>query len=338
MSVPYRASASAYERRGNGAGALLAESEDDELAKEQFDLGEDVLLCGEGHFEVDLVELAGAAVGAGGLVPEAGGYLEIPLDPADHEQLFELLGRLGEGVELAGVEPARHQVVAGALGRRDGQHGRLHLQEPALGQVGPHDLAEAGSFGQPLDERPPPHVQVAVRKAGFLADLAVALDREREHVGRRQDLDARHLDLDRTGRQLGVDRRRRPGHHLAGHADGALQAEVREGLEGGVGGVGDDLDDPGAVVAPEVPLRVAGRLCNARKIGLGPCRVPQVHEEQATVVAFGGHPTGEPDLRADVPGAELAAAGGPVAVGGEGLGGGYIGHVGNEVTRPSRAQ
>ncbi len=113
---------------------------------------------------------------------------------------------------------------------------------------------------------------------------------------------------------------------------------MREGLEGGVGGVRDDLDDPGAVVAPEVPLRVAGHLPVAGKIGLGPCRVAQVHEEQATVVAFGGYPSGEPDFRADVPGAELAAAGGPVAVGGEVLGGGCIGHVGNEVTRPSRAQ
>jgi hypothetical protein len=99
-----------------------------------------------------------------------------------------------------------------------------------------------------------------------------------------------------------------------------------------------DLDDPGTVVPAEVPWSAAGRPRTAREICLGPCGVTKVHEEQATVVAFGGHPAGEAHLLADVVGAELAAADGAVAVGGEELRGGYVGHVGNEVTRPSQAQ
>ena len=321
----------------------MDESDETSWPKSSSTSAEDVLLRGEGHFEVDLVELARAPVGAGGLVPEARGDLEVAFDSADHEQLFELLGRLGEGVELARVEPARHEVVTGALRRRDGQHGRLHLEEPTLGQVGPHDLAEAGSLGQAFDERPPPHVQVAVRKAGFLAHLGVPLDREGEHVGRRQDLDARHLDLDRTGRQLGVDGRRRPGHHLAGHAHDALQAQVGEGLEGGVGGVRDDLDDPGAVVPAEVPLASPspGVPSPDRSMGRSASGPAGSRRSTKSRPPWSRLAATQPASRTSVPmspGRSCAAAGGAVAVGGEGLGGGYIGHVGNEVTRPGRAQ
>ncbi len=85
--------------------------------EQQLHLVEDVFLGGESHLQVDLVELTRAAVGPRRLVPEAGGDLEVALDAAHHEQLFELLGGLGQGVELARVQPAGHQVVPGALGR-----------------------------------------------------------------------------------------------------------------------------------------------------------------------------------------------------------------------------
>ena len=80
--------------------------------------GEHVLLGGEGHLHIQLIELAGGAVGPGVLVPEAGGDLEVPVKAGGHQQLLELLGRLGQGVELAGVLPGGHQIVPGALRER----------------------------------------------------------------------------------------------------------------------------------------------------------------------------------------------------------------------------
>ena len=60
----------------------------------------------EAHLEVELVELAGRAVGAGVLVAEAGRDLEVAVEAGDHQQLLELLRRLRQRVELAGVQPA----------------------------------------------------------------------------------------------------------------------------------------------------------------------------------------------------------------------------------------
>ena len=103
--------------------------------------GKHVLLVGKGHLHVQLVELAGGAVAPGVLVPEAGGNLEVPVKPRGHQQLLELLRRLGQSVELAGVLPSGHQVIPGALGGGGGEDGGGDLQE-ALGQSWPARRAE----------------------------------------------------------------------------------------------------------------------------------------------------------------------------------------------------
>ena len=232
----------------------------DEPAEEQLDLAENVFLRGKRHLEVDLVKLAGATVRPGRLVPEARCDLEVAFDPAHHQQLLELLGRLGEGVELTWVEAARHEVVAGALGRRGSEHGRLDLQETAPGEVRPDQLAEPGPLGQALGQRPSPHVEVAVREPGFLAHVGVSFHGEREDLGRRKDLDAAHVDLDLSRKKLGVDSVRRAGHHLAADRDDALQPQVGQRLERRPPGVAHQLDHPGPMVALQVAA-VPGALC-----------------------------------------------------------------------------
>ena len=179
-------------------------------------------------------------------------------------------------------------------------------------------------------ERPPAHVQVAIGEPGLLAHLAVALDREGQHFGRRQDLEAVHVDLDLAGGQLGVDGVGRPGHHLAGDGDHALEAQSGERLEGGVPGMGDELHHPRAVVAPEEGA--AGR----GQVGVRPCRVAQVYEEQATVVPLGRHPARQAHSRADVGGAQGAAAGAAVQVGRQSGGLGGVGHVGPRLSSAER--
>ena len=76
-----------------------------------------VLLLGEAQLQVKLRELR-LTVCPQILVPEAAGDLEITLEAGDHEELLELLRRLGQGVEVTPLQPAGHQVIARALRRR----------------------------------------------------------------------------------------------------------------------------------------------------------------------------------------------------------------------------
>jgi hypothetical protein len=72
------------------------------------------------------------------LIPEAARNLKIPLEAADHEKLLEELRRLRQGVEVAPLQPARDEEVAGALRGRAGQDGRLDLNEALAGEELPH--------------------------------------------------------------------------------------------------------------------------------------------------------------------------------------------------------
>jgi hypothetical protein len=64
-----------------------------------------VLLRGETHLEIELVELTRRAVGARVLVAVTGGDLEVAVEAGGHQQLLELLRRLGQRVEPAGMDP-----------------------------------------------------------------------------------------------------------------------------------------------------------------------------------------------------------------------------------------
>ncbi len=168
--------------------------------------GQHVLLGGEGHLHVQLVELAGGTVGTGVLVPEAGGDLEVPVKAGGHQQLLELLGSLGQGVELAGMVPGRHQVVSRALRRRSGQNGGGDLQEALLGHEPAqlrHHLAAQNDIA--LDGRVA-QIQEPVLEAGIFVRLLGLVDLKGQLV---VNTLAKHLDLLRnhlnfTGGKLGV--------------------------------------------------------------------------------------------------------------------------------------
>ncbi len=74
----------------------------------------EVFLAHKGHFHIDLGELR-LAVGPQILVPEAAHDLIVAVETGYHQQLLEQLGRLGQGVELAGIDTAGHQIVPGAF-------------------------------------------------------------------------------------------------------------------------------------------------------------------------------------------------------------------------------
>src|SRR3954451_18399325 len=80
----------------------------------------------EGHLYVQLREV-GLPIRAQVLIPEAARYLKIPLEAADHQELLEQLWRLGQCVEVAALQAAGDQEVAGALRRGAGEDGG-HLE------------------------------------------------------------------------------------------------------------------------------------------------------------------------------------------------------------------
>src|SRR5439155_27249658 len=103
-------------RKGRRGHSTAAAKLDEDAAQYRLDCREHVLLSDERHFEIELIELAGCTVGARRLVAKARRDLKIAVKAGDHQQLLELLRRLRQGVELAGVQSARHIIRTRALG------------------------------------------------------------------------------------------------------------------------------------------------------------------------------------------------------------------------------
>ncbi len=87
----------------------------EDIGQHRFDGIEHIFLRDEGHFDIELVKFARAAVGAGVFVAETGRDLEVAIKARHHDKLLELLRCLRQGVEFTGMHPARHQEVARAL-------------------------------------------------------------------------------------------------------------------------------------------------------------------------------------------------------------------------------
>ena len=186
----------------NVVGAVLGEDGRQHI----LDDSEHVLLTGKCHLHIQLIELAGGTVAPGVLVPEAGGDLEIAVKAGGHQQLLELLGSLGQSVELARMFPGRHQVIPSALGGGSGEDGGGDLQE-SLSLHGPaqlgdhpaaqHDIAAHGGVAQ---------IQIAVLQPGILAGVPGVVDFKGQLVvaAAAQDLDLLGHHFDVAGGQLGV--------------------------------------------------------------------------------------------------------------------------------------
>ena len=110
--------------------------------------GEDVVLRSEGHLHIQLIELAGAAVGTGVLIAEARRDLEIAVEAGGHEQLLELLRSLRQGIELAGMLAGRERDSrARPRARRLVRIGVVISRKPCsvmAAAQGRHDVRSAG--------------------------------------------------------------------------------------------------------------------------------------------------------------------------------------------------
>ena len=267
-------------RKDLGHRLALAEL-DEQVAEHRLDRLEHVLLLDEAHLDVELVELAGGAVGAGVLVAEAGRDLEVAVEARDHDELLELLRRLRQRVELARMEPRRDEEVARAFGRRRGQDRRLELEEARARHPAADRRDDLRTAHDVPVELLAAKIEEAVGEPGLLGIFLVAEHRHRQFARRRQHLDLLHEHLDRAGRQVRIHRFRRPRLDLAVDPDHPLGAHLLRRIEGGGIRIGHHLGQ--AVV------------------------VAEVDEQQSAVVADAVHPAGEADGLADVLGAERAA-------------------------------
>ena len=193
-----------------------------------------------------------------------------------------MLGRLGEGVERAGLQAAGHDVVARAFGRGGDHDRRLDLEEAAPA----HELADAPvepvaqlERGQHLRAA---NVDVAVAHPHQLVDVdGVLVDGERRCFGGVEHLDGFRQQLDFAGGQVGVD------GGLAARGDFADDSQhefVARFVGRGVGVIG---------IAACVILRAHDDLHDA-------VAVAQVEEDQPPVVAAAMHPAGQRDALADM--------------------------------------
>ena len=242
----------------------------DEVFDERLDgLTDNFAVIHEGHFEVELVEIAVEAVGAGVFVAETGGDLVVARDATDHEELFELLGGLGEGVELAWMEARGDEEVASAFRGRVGENGGGNFDEVVGIHVVAHETIELGAALQDALSGGATEIEIAVFEAELLARggaFVVSVDGER--FGFVDEGELGNDDFEIAGGEIGVFQF---GSALADDAGGRNHEFVAESFgdfEGG-GSVGsdDELDDAGVIA--------------------------QVNENQATVVAAGIDPAGK---------------------------------------------
>ncbi len=259
------------------------------LADDVFDDGEDFVLRGIAHLDIELVEFAGAAIGARGFVAEARGDLEILVEARDHEKLLEHLRRLGKGVELAAMDAAGHQIVARPFRRRRRQDGRLEFIEA----LRPHLLAEeaddVGAQDDVVVELLAPQIEVAVLEAHVFALVGLFVG----HVDGRDGAGALHdefvrFDFDLARRQVWIDRIRSAQFDFARDGDYAFQVRFLDEAEETAAGMHDDLRKP-VVVA-------------------------KIYEKNAAMVAKTEHPAGKAHSLAGIRRPEFVASMGSVGV------------------------
>ena len=181
------------ERCGNLKSSLAPQCGDQALGK-----GDDIVLVNERGFDIDLCEFR-LAVDAQVFVAEAPRDLEVAIEPRHHEQLLIQLRRLRQRVELARMNPARHQVVPRALRRGFGENRSLHFEKAAIAQEFPRRLHQPMSQDNVLLQLRAAQIQVTVAQPQLLSGKRLAAHpRHGNRWGHRwaDDLEALRPDLD----------------------------------------------------------------------------------------------------------------------------------------------
>ena len=166
-------------------------------------VGHDVVVVDERHLDVELGELR-LPVGAEVLVAEAAGDLEIAVEARDHQELLVELGRLGQGVEMAGVNAGWGPGSRGPLRACCGPgSGVSTSRKPRSDIVCRMSCASRWRRMKIFCMAGRRRSRIAVRQAQLLVGLGpVHLERGRR--GGVVDHQLAGADLDRAGLELGV--------------------------------------------------------------------------------------------------------------------------------------
>ena len=100
-----------------------------------FEGHDDVFLLHKRHFTVNLGEF-GLTVCTQVFITETLGDLEVTVESAHHQQLFEQLWGLGQGVKFVEIHAGGHYEVTGTFGGGADQDRCFHFNEILLVQVG----------------------------------------------------------------------------------------------------------------------------------------------------------------------------------------------------------
>src|SRR6185436_3816671 len=190
------------------------------------------------------------------------------------------LRRLGKCVELAGVHPARHDVITRSLRGRLRQNRRLDLQVSALVEIPSRRLHQAMPQNQILLQIAAPEVEITMFEAQLFAGELLAFAARHRNGGslsRADDLKILGADFDLARLHLGVS------HFAWPRRDFALDHDHR--LETKLAGAFDHFG--------RGPLRVERDLDKTRAI-------TQVEKDDATEVPRAMDPAAQSDLAASV--------------------------------------
>ena len=235
----------ARERRGDVVARRLSHAR----LHQRLDHFEDRVLLRERHFQIDLRELR-LAVGAQIFVAEAAHDLEILVEAADHQKLFENLRRLRQRVEVAGIDAAGHQIIARAFRRRARHERRFDFEKPMLGQRLAHGEGDLRAQNDIALHVRAAQIDVAILQARVFLDVDVFFHRERRRARFVQDPELLDHHFHFAGRDGGIDgvRRRaaspglRPRSRIRRRAASDFLVQLRRRV-----GVEDELRDALAV-------------------------------------------------------------------------------------------
>ena len=220
---------------GSGRRGMIRAVFREDRRKHLLQHGEHVILGGEGHLHVQLIELAGRTVAPGILVPETGGNLEIPVKAGGHQQLLKLLGRLGQCIEFSRVLPGGNQIIPGSLRGGSREDRRRDLQEALADHGAPKGGHHLGPEDDPVLHLRVPQIQIPVFQADAFIRLLAAVDLERQRVipALPEHLQAVRHHFDVSGIHLWILAGPLPDD--AGHRDHAFLVQGRDlGQQGGI--------------------------------------------------------------------------------------------------------
>ncbi len=178
--------------RGNSLRHRLSVTEFlEHAAQHRLDRREHVVLGDETHLDIELVELARRAVSARVFVAETRRDLEIAIEAGNHDELFELLRRLRQRVELSGMHARRHEVVTCAFRRRSRQDRRLEFKEALLLHARAQAVDDLAALDDVVVQPLAAQVEEAVLQPRFFRIFLIAEHRHRQIAGRAQHFNLR---------------------------------------------------------------------------------------------------------------------------------------------------